>query len=154
MSLHSLKLNEVKDTVFLATMLERRVVANPSHMWWSNRVCRTCPCAQQWVWEQTTASNSLSPWCDHVSRQHPAAWQEVLVSAEGYFEMLGKWHRSLAGSLRPSLAAEMLGGSCGQNILAETWGWCVGFADLQTCSCSAGVVEIFYYYYFFCSWKG
>lgn len=61
MSLHSLKLNEVKDTVFLATMLERRVVANPSRMWWSNRVCRTCPCAQRWVWEQTTASNSLSP---------------------------------------------------------------------------------------------
>lgn len=25
----------------------------------------------------------------------------------------------------------------------------MGFADLQTCSCSAGVVEIFYYFFFF-----
>lgn len=45
MSLHSLKLNEVKDTVFLATMLERRVVANPSHMWWSNSLQNVPLCA-------------------------------------------------------------------------------------------------------------
>ena len=67
---------------------------------------------------QACGSASPTPLLDgatcHRGTRLPSC--EMLVGDEELFRDVAWWHRSLAGLPRPSLAAEMPGGSCGQNI--------------------------------------
>lgn len=71
---------------------------------------------------QACGSASLTPLLDGTTCHGgtPLPSSEMLVGDEDLFRDVAKWHRSLAGSPCPSLAAETPGGSCGQNILVET----------------------------------
>lgn len=71
---------------------------------------------------QVCGGASLSPLLDRTTRHGgtPLPSSEMLVGDGDLFRDVAKWHRSLAGSPCPSLAAEMPGGSSGQSILIET----------------------------------